>query len=110
MELTPLRIISNLRDADYYMQVIFTQGACYKFHLFLKSLFPNSTALINNDKDHIVTLIDGSMYDITGEVQGDYEPLSDGDLKAAEKWTFAGNKLISLGECSHCEEPIVVVK
>lgn len=110
MGLTPLQLISNLRDTDYYMQVIFTQGACYKFHLFLKSLFPNSIALINSDKDHIVTLIYGSMYDITGEVQGDYEPLSDDDLKAAERWTFAGNKLISLGECSHCEEPIIVVK
>jgi hypothetical protein len=109
MELTPLKLISNLRDADHYMQVIFTQGACYKFHLFLKSLFPAATALINSDKDHIVTLIDGSMYDITGEVKGDYRPLSDNDLALVENWTFAGNKLISLGECSHCEEPILIV-
>lgn len=50
------------------------------------------------------------MYDITGEVEGDYRPLNDDDLALVENWTFAGNKLISLGECSHCEEPILVVK
>ena len=110
MELTPLKLISNLRDADYYMQVIFTQGACYKFHLFLKSLFPNAIALINDDKDHIVTLIDGCMYDITGKVNGSYHPLSDSDLTLVEGWTFAGYKYLSLGECPHCEEPLLVVK
>lgn len=110
MKIKPLDIINNLRDADYYMQIIFMQGACYKFHLFLKSLFPNSIPLINAEKDHIVTLINDSMYDITGEVQGAYQPLSDDDLKLVDGWTFAGNKLISLGECSCCEEPIVVVK
>ncbi|WP_440435970.1 hypothetical protein [Pseudoalteromonas luteoviolacea] len=107
MELTPLKIINSLRDTDCYMQVIFSQGACYKFHLFLKSLFPNATALINGDKDHIVTLIDGFMYDINGKVDGSFYPLSDSDMALVEGWTFAGNKYLSIGECPSCEEPLL---
>ncbi len=110
MEITPLKVISSLRDADYYMKIIFVQGGCYKFHLFLKSLFPDSIPLLDEEKGHVVTLINGKMYDITGEVQGVYHALTESDLKMVESWTFAGNKLISLGECPCCEEPIVVTR
>jgi len=106
-----LKVIDALRQTDYYIDVIFMQGACYKFHLFLKALFPDAKPLINNDKDHVVSLVDGKLYDITGEVDGaGYRELSGEDLKLVRTWTFAGNKLISLGECQNCEEPIYVVK
>ncbi|GKW53638.1 hypothetical protein GBO14_04635 [Pseudoalteromonas shioyasakiensis] len=78
--------------------------------MFLKSIYPNATPLIDEDKGHIVTLIDGTMYDITGKVNGQFQPLSNEDIKLAETWSFAENKYISLGECPNCEEPLLVVQ
>ena len=106
-----LTLINSLRKTDYYIDVIFMQGACYKFHLFLKELFPDAEPLINRDKDHVVSRIDGKCFDISGEVSGaGYTEICKQDIEKIKSWTFAGNKLISLGECQNCDEPIVVIK
>jgi hypothetical protein len=45
---------------------IFTHGACYQFHLILKSKFPEAIPYYN--EDHVISKIGDSYFDITGEV------------------------------------------
>ena len=59
-----LRFIDALRQTDKYIEMIYMNGACYQFHLLLKTFFPESKPYIT--------------------------------------------KVIQIGECPHCEEPIVV--
>ncbi len=102
-------LIKNLRETDSYIETIFMQGGCYKFHLFLKSLFPDSMALINKDEDHIITRICGEYYDITGEVSDSgYCLINKRQNNIVEGWTFSGRMFLSIGECKYCEEPVLV--
>lgn len=106
------RVIKSLRETDHYIKTIFIQGGCYKFHLFLRSIFPTSKAMINKDGDHIITEYKGEYYDITGKlldinVGYDFNYLTLSNLKMVEGWSFSGQKMLSLGECTNCEEPLL---
>jgi hypothetical protein len=104
-----LEFITALRESDKYIEVIYTNGSCYKFHLLLKKLYPESKPCINVLEDHIVTLHEGIMYDINGVVGGGvWRSLTKDDLKVVENWSFDKKMMISLGECQFCEEPILV--
>jgi hypothetical protein len=63
--------------------------------------------MINEDKNHVVSKLGEKLFDITGEVTGNYTIMSDSDILIAEKWSFHRTKMIQLGECLVCEEPIV---
>jgi hypothetical protein len=102
-------VISSLRSTDRYVETIFLEGGCYKFHQFLAALFPGATALINEERDHVVTLLNHSCYDITGKVESaGYHELSGEDLSLVESWSFSRTRMLSLGECPFCEEPLIV--
>jgi hypothetical protein len=102
------KIIKTLRDGDNYIETIFTQGGCYQFHLFLKSLYPHAKPMLSEDKEHVVSLIHGDYYDITGKVIEFYDPMSQEQIKEAESWSFSRTQFLSLGECKNCEEPLLV--
>jgi hypothetical protein len=102
------KTIEALRGSDNYIEAIFTQGGCYQFHLFLKTLYPNAKPMLSEDKEHVVSLIDGRYYDITGEVNEFYEPMTPAEIKEAETWSFSRTQFLSLGECAHCEEPLLI--
>jgi hypothetical protein len=104
----PIELIDALRNSDFYIECIFMQGSCYKFHVFLKTIWPQAIACINPEQDHIITLIDGEFYDITGIVENyeTYRKLDKYDLKKVEKWDFAGNMLLKINECPYCEEEL----
>lgn len=105
----PLKIINALRATDPYIATIFTQGGCYKLHEFLLAIYPNATALINEQQDHIATQIFGRLFDISGEVAGEgFRDIAPEELDTVKQWSFHGNKLLSLGECPHCEEPLLI--
>ncbi len=101
-------LISSLRNTDPYIRTIYSEGGCYKFHLFLKSVYPNAKPLINKDNNHVVSFINGVKWDIDGLVSWDeiYRPVD--DLRLVESWGFANRMLLSLGECEFCEEPILI--
>lgn len=106
-----LRLINSLRKTDMYIEHIFMRGSCYKFHLFLKAIYPECVPFISYTMDHIVSLYQGKFYDITGIVKdGDYFPLDEVnpyELKRIKKWTFQKQQLIKICECPVCEEPII---
>mgnify|MGYP000220397314 CR=1 FL=1 len=102
-----LEFIKILRESDKYIRTIFMQGSCYRFHLILKQ-FADCEPAINKDKNHIATYFKGKYYDITGEAEGEYFPLTKADLKKCKNWSFYRTMLLKLGECDICEEPIIV--
>lgn len=104
----PMVLIDALRNTGPYMQTIFTQGDCYKFHLFLKAIFPDAIPVVNADCDHVGSLIGGIAYDINGVVDWAYRPLYEEDLPTVEAWNFADNQWLQIGECPYCYEPIPV--
>lgn len=103
-----MEIIGPLRDSDPYIKTIYTQGSCYKFHLFLKSIFKDAVPVTNNEGDHVASLIDGVAYDILGVIDWEYRQLTEIELNDAKGWSFAKNQWLSIGDCPHCDEPIPV--
>ena len=107
--ITPSDFIDSLRNSDPYIKTIFTQGGCYQFHLVLKSIFPKCKPFINEDLEHIASLINGRMYDITGCVDhSDYwHPLASCDVDMVKDWSFSKSQMLLIRECPACDEPIL---
>lgn len=107
-ELNPLILINNLRKTDNYIESIFTQGSCYQFHLFIKSIWTDAIPVINATNDHVGSLINGIVYDIQGVANWSFRGMDDEDIELAETWSFANNNMLQVGECEFCEEPKVL--
>jgi hypothetical protein len=103
-----LKLISLLRDSDPYIRTIYTEGGCYRFHLFLREIWMEAIPVTNEKSDHVGSLIDGEVYDIDGIVNWSWRPMDDVDIEQAKTWNFANNSFLQIGECPVCEEPIVV--
>ncbi len=103
------KIITALKGSEPYIEVIFLQGGCYQFHVFLREIFPGAVPLINSSKDHVISLINGIGYDISGVVDiSGYQHMTASDEAAAKEWSFSKEQALSIGECRFCEEPILV--
>lgn len=103
----PLDLINALRESDRYIEDIYTHGGCYKFHLFLKSIYPDATPCINSRQEHIITLIGNNFYDITGIVEEhDYKKVDKYDLKKIKKWSFFENNYLMI-VCPNCDEEAI---
>ncbi len=105
-----LLLVNSLRETDNYIEAIFTQGGCYKFHLFLKNIFPDAKPFIHKDKDHIISKIGNEYFDIKGiaKNENEYSLLKKSELEMVEKWSFSKWHLLQLKECPFCEEPLIV--
>lgn len=70
-----LQFISRFTSNGQYEQVeeAFTCGCCYWFAFILISRFPNSTLMYDEIENHFAVMIDGVIYDITGDVTEKYE-------------------------------------
>lgn len=101
-----LRFITALRQTDRYIEMIYMNGACYQLHLLLKK-YTDCEPLINAERNHVVTKFKDKLFDITGEVIGEYIPMTNKDIKIASEWSFHKTKMIQIGECQVCEEPIM---
>lgn len=103
-----LKFITSLRDSDKYIKTIYMKGGCYQFYLVLSSLYPDAEPFITPTDDHIVTKIRSTYYDINGVYD---KPVKDIRLDMVDEiktWSFSRTMMLSLGECSFCEEPILV--
>ena len=99
--------IENIRAIDKYIEMICMNGGCYQFHLFLKNHI-QCTPLMNAERNHVVTEFQGERFDIRGKVEGVYFGMTESDHDLAESWSFHRTRMIQIGECSVCEEPIVI--
>lgn len=102
-----LGVIDALRSADRYIEIIFTEGGCYQFFKFIKTMRPEAEPVINLDKNHIGAKINGVVYDINGIVGWEHKPLSIKMESIAKGWSFSKKAMIQLGECPNCEEPLL---
>jgi hypothetical protein len=108
-EITPEKFIELLRNSDEYIEVIYLNGGCYQFHLILKELFGGEAWI--KQANHIATMINNSLYDVTGEIDFESEkeywiPLSDIGSTEPEKWSFSKKAMLKITECPVCKEPI----
>ena len=100
--------IEELRNTDLYIQHIYSQGGCYKFHVLLSKMYKNCTPYISQHKNHIITRYKNKYYDIYGEVDNldGYTLLTIEEKLMVERWSFHKNNLLQLTECLYCNEPI----
>jgi len=110
--MNPLQIIEPLRDSDQYIETIYTKGSCFKFYEFLRSIFRDAIPLMSIDRNHVVTLIDGKMYDITGEIPveqyNNYLPFTRQDWNTVQQWSFYQHNILYIAECKYCGEPFTI--
>ena len=103
------KFIKAIRQTDKYIEMIYMNGACYQFHLLLKTYYQDCIPFISTEKNHVITKYQNKFYDITGEVSGkDYTQMTDSEIDVARKWTFYKTKVIQISECPVCGEPIVI--
>lgn len=105
--INPIDFITALRESDVYIKYIYTEGGCYQFHLLLSKLYKGCTPLMSSNEDHVVTEIDGILYDINGIANPDtYRIMGKSDIEKARKWSFHRNNLLKLSNCPTCDEPL----
>lgn len=120
ISINPINFINTIKDSDYYIEQIYTQGGCYQFHKILKTIFPDAipyvcggiNTVINKEWiDHVVTEIEGLFYDIQGVFNPEaskYEfvrPLKTSELPLVETWRFTNMHYIP--NCEECEFPVL---
>lgn len=102
------RVVKCLRDSDRYIETIFLNGGCYRFHHFLKSMYPEAEPYMDINKGHVVTKLFGKFFDITGVLseRREWIPMTDEDREIAKEWSFSKNNFLVADECEFCGEPI----
>ena len=100
-------LITALRETDPAIKSIYMHGGCYKFAVFLQALMPHGVLVINGAGDHVALCIGGHIYDINGEIGGEWVVMNEADISEAESWSFSRNTFLQVGECPACEEPIL---
>ena len=86
--MSPEQYIALLRETFSATRVDFT-GQCLKIHLLLQQAYPQAVGYYN--QDHIVTEIDGILYDIDGVVEvftGECMGMYDENDITEMFWTF----------------------
>ena len=99
--------ITALRETDPAIKSIYMHGGCYRFAAFLQALIPHGVLVINGAGDHVALCIGGRIYDINGEIGGEWVVMNDTDIIEAESWSFSRNTFLQVGECPACDEPIL---
>ena len=50
-----LFLINSIRETAKHISDIYLNGACYQFHLLLKTFVPECEPYISKEKDHVIT-------------------------------------------------------
>lgn len=112
----PNELIKQIRDSDEYIASIYMNGGCYQFYKILKLIYPTAIGYkvkLYSDEtqfNHVITFINGSYYDIEGEVDisnlSGIEVIKEEDIAKMEKWSFSKNNFL-YKRCPHCTEEIL---
>lgn len=108
---TPEKFIEALQESDEYLEHIYMMGSCYRFHKLLATIFESVECYIAVPyKDHVVSKINGKLYDIRGMVPERHEflyrPIYPEEIERAETWSFRSKALLKVTDCPNCDEPI----
>ena len=47
--------------------IVYTHGGCYGFFKIMRTVYPDATAYMTENEEHVLTCLDGRYYDILGE-------------------------------------------
>ena len=83
-----LFLIDSIRQTDQYIADIYLNGGCYQFHLMLKKFAPECEARITKERNHIVIYFKEKYFDITGIVEGQFQPLNQHEIDKKENSEF----------------------
>lgn len=103
------KFIRLLRETDAAIVTVFKNGACYQFALLLQSLYPHGHLVINTERDHVAYLHGAHVYDIDGAQPNstEWHIMDYKHIEMASGWSFSRNKMIQIGECPICDEPLL---
>lgn len=105
-----LNTIELIRDSDKHIKTIYLNGGCYKFYLVLETIVDHDCMpMINEERNHIVLKYKNRFFDITGEVFGEFNMLSEKDETLVESWNFSNSRVLTT-DCSVCHNPIQVAE
>ncbi len=65
------------------VSVVFTRGCCYWFSYIMCGRFPDAKMVYDPVANHFCTERNGRIYDITGDVTGQYQHIEDWDTYPA---------------------------
>lgn len=60
-------MLSNYFKLDNYSIIdMFNEGYCLEYYNILKEIYPYNVMVLEKDKEHCASLINGKVYDVTG--------------------------------------------
>lgn len=87
------QFIELIRTLDAHITTACLRGSCYKFYKVLSRVYPDATPYMNTERNHVVTRIGNSLYDITGRVGSvggkaadKYHRMDETEIRVAQKW------------------------
>ena len=66
------QVIKRIRESHPQMVDIFTCGGCFDFYLILQAIWPIAIPFYDNVSRHVITDIEGRLYDIQGDRTDDF--------------------------------------
>lgn len=91
-----LRIISVIRDSRPDNEYWYTNGGCWELFKILRVIYPEAKAWY--DGQHVVTCVNGRLYDITGSVSFKMDmsmlgPLDPSTARSAHRWSIDRHRM-----------------
>lgn len=101
--------IEAINDTDSVIAEVYKNGACYRFALLLEKMYPHGYIVVDYNRSHAAYLHGDGVYDIDGKQPNSIEWQIINELQRPEfeRWSFSRNRVLAVGECPHCEEPII---
>lgn len=84
-----LKFLYELKHAYKENEMIYTEGSCYRVFCMLDAVFSRAVPWYSQSDGHWVTEVEGSFYDINGEIsveyikEKDYQPETNPTVKAS---------------------------
>lgn len=90
---SPEKTIAAIAALHPDMKYICTHGSCFKFYELLHEIYPDAIPYMNQERDHVVTRIGTSLYDINGRVGNAFgksgsrfHEMDESEISTAGKW------------------------
>jgi hypothetical protein len=85
----PLHLIEAIRNSFPDARKVYTEGGCFELFKILRTVFPDAEPYYDEIEGHVITLINGKFYDITGQVRRPDKwcgPMRERVMKQAHRW------------------------
>lgn len=70
--MTVKEFLKELKSSYHKNEMIYSEGSCFRLYSILKTVFSKASPYYSSLDGHWITEIDGSFYDINGEINLEY--------------------------------------